>query len=235
MRLKGSQMTACLSADSDNNRRDSTYSREELKQESAKQEEQAMIIANLEMELIALKGQYQNLIDCVDQPNELGSGGFQSCKLLDRFHSSAEWIQTRGRLFELERSNLVLKNQCTRLQGFESSVAIIRARCEEMQTREEDAIKKMLSLQAEKRSVDLQLAEANESIRKLEWLLKLSSQEKVDLQVQVEMTRVCLENPESSLPCSPHSTSLDVTSPYRVATTPSRRELGRVGEKPALK
>ena len=68
-----------------------------------------------------------------------------------------------------------------------------------MQSREEAGQHNMLSLQMEKRNAERRLAEAHESLRKSDVMIKHLTQDKVDLESELEMLRIV----NASLRCVP--------------------------------
>jgi hypothetical protein len=94
----------------------------------------------------------------------------------------------------LEAEQQTLKRECIRLRSTESSLSTFRSRVTEMQSREEAGQRTLLSLQAEKRNAERRLAEANESIRKSDNMLKHLTQDKVDLESELEALKIVNAN-----------------------------------------
>ena len=99
-------------------------------------------------------------------------------------------LSLRGHVMTLEAEKQTLRGECIRLRSAEQSLCTFRARLSEMQSREEDGQQNLLSLQKEKRNVERRLAEANESLRKSDVVIKHLTQDKVDLESELELQRI---------------------------------------------
>jgi predicted nucleic acid-binding Zn-ribbon protein len=108
--------------------------------------------------------------------------------------SLEQFLSVRGRVMTLEAEQQTLKRECIRLRSTESSLSTFRSRVTEMQSREEAGQRTLLSLQAEKRNAERRLAEANESIRKSDNMLKHLTQDKVDLESELEALKIVNAN-----------------------------------------
>jgi predicted nucleic acid-binding Zn-ribbon protein len=108
--------------------------------------------------------------------------------------SLEQFLYVRGRVMTLEAEKQTLKRECIRLRSTESILSTFRSRVTEMQSREEAGQRTLLSLQAEKRNAERRLAEANESIRKSDNMLKHLTQDKVDLESELEALRIVNAN-----------------------------------------
>jgi predicted nucleic acid-binding Zn-ribbon protein len=108
--------------------------------------------------------------------------------------SLEQFLSVRGRVMTLEAEKQTLMRECIRLRSTESSLSTFRSRVNEMQLREEAGQRNLLSLQVEKRNAERRLAEANESIRKSDNMLKHLTQDKVDLESELEALRIVNAN-----------------------------------------
>ena len=89
----------------------------------------------------------------------------------------------------LQTENYSLTNECSRLKGAERSIASLRGRVEELQTREDAAHKQMLMMHSEKRSINRQLAEALEANRRAHAHVRLLAADKVELEQEMQMMK----------------------------------------------
>ena len=99
-------------------------------------------------------------------------------------------VAMRGHVMSLQTDKQAFKAECARLRGLEASLTTFQSRVSDMQSREDVAHKNTLALQTTKRAVERQLSEANESIRKHKVGTKHLTQEKVDLESEIEALKL---------------------------------------------